>query len=459
MWLFGDEVTVDAPRAVVAPAPASARGQRHTRAGIAPAWLRERLATTPGRLILISILVILGAVCFGVLATTAEQSRERAARAARTQTEPMLAQALNLYTALSDANATVATGLLAGGIEPPAKRARYLHDVHVASGALSALTREAGNSPTTQAALGTVAAQLPLYTGLVETARANNRQEFPIGAAYVRQAATLLTGNILPAAERLYATEAQRLNDDYRAGTSTSALVAFVIAIVVALGLLVYAQRYVARISHRILNVAMVVATVALAAVSTWGVIGMIRGQNALASAQRDGSDPIEVLSAGNILLSRAQGDESLALVNRGSDQRDRTDFEAVMRTLGPSPARDAVITELSALAGRTGMQGAGRALASDFARYRAETGQINRLQDRGQLIPALRSAPAASSISDRMTANLTGQIAAAQSRFASAARSASSDLDGLSVAIPLIAALTAVLAVFGLRQRIIEFR
>ena len=107
--------------------------------------MRDRLATTPGRLVLVSILVVVGAVCFGAIATGAEQSRERAAKAARSQTEPLLVQAKNLYTSLSDANATVATGLLSGGVETAAKRNRYLGDLVVASGALSALTREAGN--------------------------------------------------------------------------------------------------------------------------------------------------------------------------------------------------------------------------------------------------------------------------------------------------------------------------
>ena len=101
-----------------------------------------------GRLVLISALLVVGAVCFGVIATGAEQSRERAVRAARTGTEPLLVHAVNLYTALSDANATVATGLLAGGLEPPIKRARYLHDLRVASESLTALTREGGTSAT-----------------------------------------------------------------------------------------------------------------------------------------------------------------------------------------------------------------------------------------------------------------------------------------------------------------------
>ena len=422
----------------IANAPAPMR-RRRARAGGAVGWARQRLMTTPGRLALMSVLVVVGAVCFGVVATGAEQSRERAVRAARTGTEPLLVQAVNLYTALSDANATVATGLLAGGLEPPAKRARYLHDLGVASGALTALTREAGASSTPPAALGTVADRLPVYSGLVETARANNRQGFPIGAAYLRQAAALLTTSMLPAAGRLYATEAERLDDDYRTGTSSASLIALGAAIAVALGLLLLAQRSVARMSRRILNVPMVLATVALLAVSAWAVIGLISEQNALATAQRRGSDSVELLSAAGVLLSRAQGDLSLALVNRGTDVTDPEDFARVKQVLATS--------------------GLANQVGSDFPSYLSVAKRIDDLERNGQLGPAIGLAPTASRISDGLSKGLGTRITAAQVRFTRSAADAASALSGLGLAIPLITALAAVLALLGLRQRINEYR
>jgi len=110
MWLVDDDVTLEGLGTGVA--PAGTRRRRRRGAGAPLAWVRDRLATTPGRLVLVSILVVVGAVVFGAIATGAEQSRERAAKAARSQTEPLLVHAKDLYTSLSDANATVATGLL-----------------------------------------------------------------------------------------------------------------------------------------------------------------------------------------------------------------------------------------------------------------------------------------------------------------------------------------------------------
>ncbi len=425
-----------APASATAPAPT---GRWHARGGTALDWVRQRITTTPGGLVLTSVLVVVGAVCFGVVATGAEQSRERAVRAARTGTEPLLVHAVNLYTALSDANATVATGLLAGGLEPPSKRARYLGDLRVASESLTALTGEAGTSSRASAALRTVTNQLPVYSGLVETARANNRQHFPIGAAYLRQAAGLLTDSMLPAAGRIYATEATRLEDDYRSGTSTASLVALAAAAVMALGLLLLAQRFVARRSRRILNVLMVLATVALVGVSAWALIGLISEQNALATAQREGSDSVELLSAANVLVSRAQGDLSLALVNRGTDVTDPQDFARVKQALSTS--------------------GLANRLGPAFPSYLTAAKRVQDLENGGQLGPAIASAPTASQISDHVTAGVTAQIAAAQTRFERSAADAGSALDGLGLAIPLVTALAAILVLLGLRQRINEYR
>ena len=44
-----------------------------------------------------------------------------------------------------------------------------------------------------------------------------------------------MTSRLLPAADHLYTIEAERLNDNYRTGTATSALVTFAAASVVAL--------------------------------------------------------------------------------------------------------------------------------------------------------------------------------------------------------------------------------
>lgn len=444
-------------------APADLNRGRTTRSATMLAAIRERLDTTPGRLALVSILVLVGAIFFGVVATSAERSRARAVRAARTQTEPLLVQAMTLYAALSDANATATTTFLTGGLEPPARRAHYLADLRIASQASATLTRDAGTSVGARDAVLTITEQLPLYAGLVESARANNRQGFPVGAAYLRQASALLASTLLPAAKRLYATEAGRLSDDYDSGIAAATLVAFLLAVAVGIGLLTLAQVYLARLSRRVFNVPMVVATVVLVAASVWALLGMLAEQHALSRAERDGSDSVEVLSAARVLFSRAQSDESLALVNRGSDETDPADFAAVMRVLAPAGAPGGLLSEVAALDRRTATGGSARQLAADFAAYRAEVGRITALEQSGQtgaaIALAVSSTASPGSPNDRVIANLSGQINAAQRRFADASGDATSSLAGLAVALPLVTVAAAVLALLGLRRRMGEYR
>jgi hypothetical protein len=406
------------------------------------------------------MLVVVGALAFGVVATLAARSRSDAAHAARTQTEPLLVQAVTLYNSLSDANATATTTFLTGGLEPPQRRAHYLQDLRLATGSLTSLTREVSGSSGARAAVRTITDQLPVYTGLVDTARANNLQGFPVGAAYLRQASTLLTATILPAANQLYAIEANRLGDDYRKGTSNEPLVALAIAIVVSLAILIAAQIYVARVSRRILNVWMLLATLVIVAVSAWAIIGLLGERNALIRAQRNGSDSVEVLTASRVLLSRAQSDQSLTLVSRGTDETSPADLETVLDVLSP---KGGMIATLGPLAQRTGTTAGAARLAREFAVYRAETDHITGLEQHGRLGDAIDSAVAdaarPSNAAARLNADLAAQAAAAQGRFETAAADATSALSGLWFAIPALAVVAAILGWVGLRQRAREYR
>jgi hypothetical protein len=438
------------------PVATAERGRARSKAAAVRDWLRERTTTTPGRLVLISILIAAGAVCFGVIAAGAERSRAHAAQAVRAQTEPLLGQAVALYTALSDANATATATFLSGGLEPPAERARYLSDLRRASDALAALTREVGSSSGEAAAVRTIIERLPIYAGMVESARANNRQGLPIGAAYLRQASGVLTGTILPAADQLYAVEAGRLVNDYGTGTGTTALVVLIASIAVALIVLVLTMRYLTRISQRIVNVPVAIATGVLLVVSVWALIGVLGEQSALASARRD-SDSVELLSAASVLLSRAQSDQSLILVNRGSDEVDPLDFAEVLRTLGP-PGR--LLAQATAANRGAGVDG-GEQLSHTFAAYQAETSQITDLETHGRTFQAIATASSATAraIAVSLNDDLADQIHAAQRRFQADAASATSSLSGLEIAIPLLTAVVAVLALLGLRQRLEEYR
>jgi hypothetical protein len=446
------------PYIATMPAVATRGGRvRKGRLGSLIAALREWRATTPGKLLVISVLTVAGAVVFGVVATSAERSRARAASAVSTQTEPLLVQAVALYTKLSDANATATATFATGGPEPPAARAHYLADLRSASDALVALTRGIGRSSQASSAVRTITEQLPVYTGLIETARVNNREGHPVGAAYLRHASALLTGTILPAADGLYSAEARQLTDDYGTGSGSGALVVLVIATVVAFAVLLLAQRFVTRVSRRTLNVPMVAGTIVLIGVSIWAVVGLAAEQSSLSSARRN-SDSVEVLSATSVLLSRAQSDQSLTLVNRGSDEIDPLDFKQVMARLDGTGG---LVADASRRARAAREAASAGALTGGFHQYRTLNTQISGYEDQGLTAQAIATATGAraTAVTSGLNADLNGQLASAQGRFAGDARSATSSLSGLSIAIPLLTAVAAILAVLGLRKRLEEYR
>ena len=425
--------------------------------------VRVHSTTSPGRLQLVATVLILSAIVFAALAISAESARRAAAHSIATDTEPLLVTAEGLYASLSDADATAASTFLTGGLEAPGRRERYARDLQDASGALITLARQTGGSAQTHTAVRTLAMQLPVYSGLVETARADNRQGFPIGAAYLRRASTLMRGQLLSAANRLYEVEARRLNGDYGSGVSTLTLLVVIAAACALLSLLLATQVYLARLTHRVFNVPIALATALVVALGVWMTVGLIREQDALGRAQRTGSDPVQVLSATRILMLRAQGDEGLALAARGGDEASLADFETVARRLGAAGEPASLLGEAARVAAGSSAAAATQRLSASFVRYRTIHRRIVALETNGRFNDAVGLAvgnPARElSLADALNSELARQISTAQEHFHSAAADATSALDGLWLAIPLFSLLVASLALYGVLQRLREYR
>ncbi len=422
--------------------------------------LRGYAATTPGRLRVAMVLVVAALVLFGLIAARATDVRRNAAVAVASRDEQLMIQAEGLYASLSDADATAAATFLAAGIESPVRRQRYLADLRRASLQLTALAARAHDSPGAASAVAAVAASLPVYSGLMETARANNRQGFPVGAAYLRQASDLMRQRILPAAGGLYGAEARRLGDDQASGTASGGLIVTIVAFVLALAALVRAQVFVARRTRRVLNLPLVAATAVVIALGAWVVIGMVRASDALVTAQRLGSDSVQVLSAARILALRAQADESLGLVARGGGDQYVADFRVVAGKLEPPRG---LLADAARLEARDGSTAGVDALIASWRRYRDAHESVARQQAGGSFGEAIRLAVGSNAreprLADSLNREFSTRIAAAQERFDRSAEGATSALRGLPVAITLLTLLGAVLAFVGLQLRIQEYR
>lgn len=422
--------------------------------------MRERLRTTPVRLRVAAAVLLSTAIVFGAIATAAAVSRRSAADSLATGSEPQLVRAESLYASLSDADATAATTFLTGGIDRPERRRRYVADVGAASAQLAALARRAGNSAETRGAVAAIAIGIPVYTGLVEAARSNNRQGFPVGAAYLRRASELMRTRMLPAAESLYVVEARHTDADYRQGTRNLGLIAAVVVGGILVVLLVLTQVGVARFSNRVLNVPLLVATLILVGLGAWLVGGLVSEQNALASAQRKGSDTVQLLSASRVLALRAQRDESLALIGRGSDTTSLADFDRAVRALRGTTSGGGVLGEAERSAARSGSAAGVVALRRALAQLEAVHRVVAARERRGDYAGAVRTYIAREvPQAERVDRGLEAQTAAAQRRFAANADDATGAVSALWIAVPLLAVAIAVLALQGLAARLREYR
>src|SRR6478672_2153247 len=197
-----------------------ASGAYGLEAGPSFASARRRLAT-PTWLRMTLVLVATTIVVLGIVAVDATLRRHSAATAVGAEASSVLVDAGDVYVSLADADASASTAYLHAGLEPPALRRRYTDDLQRAGVRLAALSDQ-GLGLDARSAIAAIDSALPVYAGYVESARANSRHEYPLGAAYLRRASDLMRSTILPAATDLYRQSALRLDRSYRAGSTPS---------------------------------------------------------------------------------------------------------------------------------------------------------------------------------------------------------------------------------------------
>jgi hypothetical protein len=437
--------------------------------------IRRELATTPGRLRLAAALLALGAIGFGVVAVHAASTRADAVHTVAA-TERRLLKAVDLSAHLSAAHATAASSFLIGGPEQAISRRDYVAERRAAARGLAQLADETGASSPGGVALRLITETLPSYAGLIEAARANYRLGFPIGAAYLRRAAGMMQAGrtgMLPSARKLYEIEARSLTAGYEAGVAAWTVIAVAVAGCALLTVLAATQAYIARATRRIVNLGLALSTAVLLVLMGWIFAVFALQHGALVAAQREGSDPIELLTASRILASRAQAEESVGLAARGGgggeprlEDVDRG-FQALVEPIGRSrrgPARRSGGL-LQAAVSSGPPNGAIDAIYDDYRRYLKLHERVVERERVGDYTTAVRLAvgrgrrSSTKAAADVLDHALDKQVRVAQGRYEGHVARAESRLAGLSVGVPLLIVLSALLALSGVRQRLEEYR
>ncbi len=456
------------PTSSVAP-PAAARR---------PAWaegldeLRAAATTEPGRLRVIGAVLALLVLVFGAAAAWQVADRAAAADDVVEHSQPLTADAASIYRSLADADTTAAGGFLAGGKGDAATRQRYDKDIATAAELLTKAAQSARSSDAAGEQIARLNRQLPQYTGLVETARANNRQGLPLGGAYLRYANERMRTELLPAARALYEAESDRLAADYADAKAWpwAALVAGVLA-VAALG---GAQRRHYRRTNRVFNRGLLAATAASVAVLLWLVAGHAVARAGLTGSYEHGARSLRVLNEARIDALQARGDENLTLVARGAvltdDQQDF--YEAGFRTgmtdlagpgeRGPAAARSRLGAALALADDEAGRAPVRAALAS-VRQWQVRHAEARAADEKGDYERALAKvvggAGSTGESFDRVAAGLSRALVHEQAEFRTAADTGRGALGGLPVGAGALTLVGALGAVLGIGRRLAEYR
>lgn len=309
------------PSAAVPPTTAALASESDSR--------RERrrlVRSTPSRMIALGVLLVLVSILAGVVASVTVSNRADTLDKLLVRTEPLANSAQDLYGALSVADAAASTAFISGGLEPQEVRDRYSQAIGDAGTQL--IRASAGlveSEDEARAMITEISAALPVYTGLVETARANNRRGDPVGSSYLGEASTLMQTSLLPRAERLYTEQAARVATDQERYTQPP-LVAIAL-IIVCLVLFVLAQLFLARRTRRILNLGFFFAMLAVGVLLLWMLIAGLISATSTNRALDRGVTPLQKLTTGFILAQQARSDETLNLVRRGSTRDYEVEF------------------------------------------------------------------------------------------------------------------------------------
>ena len=313
-----------------APPPLPERGGRLL--GRTVGRLRAASHSTPGRYRLWSLATAAVLILAIVVSAVATSRMRSATQRARSTSGPVLVATQQLVASLAEADAAASAAFLSGQNEDPEQRRLYEQALARAGEQVEDIASLAGDDEVIHSLLSRISFQVTRYAGLVEAARATNR--IPAAAAdangylvaAVGLADQVVKGDVQTLTEA--AQESLRRDQDRRPSGFLVALLVLVAALVV----LGAGQTTLTRVSRRILNIPLAVATaLSLVALAWLGLAGRNSG-TAIDDARRDGYDSIVVTAQVGREGFGAKAAETLAVIT--GDAAHRSDADAGARNL-----------------------------------------------------------------------------------------------------------------------------
>lgn len=417
--------------------------------GIGRAWSGLRsvvgghanATSTPTRLRAFMVATAIVALLFGVLSAIGVDRRAASLTAADSASQQLIA-VQDVQVRLVHADAIARENYLRGGIEDGAKRATYASELAAVSNGLVAVSNRVLRNEA--ATLAEVSAQLSRYSGLVEQARANNRQGFPVGAAYLRTANSL-SSDMAVGLQSVQASLRQQVNDSLDRADKAGAWLhatGWPLLIILVLGGAWMAARF-----RRILNVPVVLAALVTLLVLVIG--GTVQGSAMSAAEDATASElqAADLAAQARSAAFTAHAQEFSTLIARGSGGDDSAWQTSVATT-------ELALDRLCRTANECSLQSYLAAYTAAHAAVRASDNSGDWDSARGSSLDG--DAAAAFEAFDGVSRDAAALLG---HKAASAMSSAADGLAGLRIVVFLAGLIVAALVLVGYGQRLREYR
>ena len=423
--------------------------------------------TTPGKMAVGMIVLTAALLAAGLSMANSVANRQTELNHLLTSTEPMSNSAHNLYMSLSLADTIATTGFVQAGVEPEETRKQYLQAVDSAASEATAAVLDSDDEDVYLRQLAVqIQRQLPVYTGLVEAARTNNRAGNAVGAAYMSNASAMMRDDILPAAASLFRLSANNVSEQQDQLTRPQWVpLSGLVAALVFLGL---AQYWLWRISRRRFNRGFLGATLLMALALAW-----VSGTNVYtwhlgSQGFAESSTPWDSLTQARIDAQRTRTEEILALVQRRTNYNPSLEFSSTNEHISDALADFSNSTALHSSDAATIDEA--RAALQEWDEAKAH---LWRALDSGNYEQALAlatdSSPDAAGTGTNQTmssaaafqkldAALAELIATARDSMRSYLSESLAALNLVAAAVSLFSVLSAIAIWLGIRPRMVEY-
>lgn len=293
--------------------------------------------STPGKMTAFTLVILLITLVTGLYTAQTASDRKTQRDLLLAEIEPVANASQTLYSSLSIADSAANTAFLTGGVESTELRDRYNDAIGTSAAAIIAATQSLETSESGQSQmLAEINAKLTTYTGLVETARTNNRVGNPVGTAYLAEASAMMQDDILPSAADLFDDQSSSVQE-FSGEWSSPPWMSF-IWLSIAVAMLVLLQVWLRRATGRQFNIGLAAATLLVVLALGWTMLGGLVMATGNSRGLSEGAAPMSELTRARIWVQQARATETLDIVRRtdpesASDERTRK-MEEIRRTL-----------------------------------------------------------------------------------------------------------------------------